>query len=62
MGLETTRPAAIKASLRQIYQRIARSDLQQAKLDIDALRSEIGADPELIRASVLIKRKELIGK
>ena len=62
MGLETTRPAAIKASLRQIYQRIDRSDLQQAKLDIDALRSEIGADPELIRASVLIKRKELIGK
>lgn len=62
MGLETTRPDEVSEKLRQIYQYIDDSQLDLARESIAALEDLIGGDPDLIKATVLIKRKELIGK
>lgn len=62
MGLETTRPDPIKAELRGIFQKIDGGQLAEASEEIAALRSKIGGDPELVKAEVLIRRKEIIDK
>lgn len=62
MGLETTRPDIVKNALKALFVRLQKSDIEQAKNDIKLLQQEIGEDPELVKAQVLIKRKELIGK
>lgn len=62
MGLETTRPDEVFECLQRIYHNIASGHLPMAKDQIDQLQKQIGNDPELVKASVLIKRKELIGK
>ena len=62
MGLETTRPDIVKNALKALFVRFQKGDIEQAKNDIKLLQQEIGEDPELVKAQVLIKRKELIGK
>ncbi len=62
MGLDTTRPTQVSANLQQIYAQIDRGLLNDARDLIDQLREQIGEDPELVKADILIKRKELIGK
>lgn len=62
MGLETTRPTEVEDALRKIYEQIDGSDLDGARDLIGKLEKRIGEDPELVKANVLIKRKELIGK
>lgn len=62
MGIETTRPDEVKRSLKHIFDLIDRSDFEGARKSIEQLEDEIGEDPELTKARVLIKRKELIGK
>lgn len=62
MGLETTRPDEVSSELSEIYKYINRNRFADAKKMIAALKAEIGADPELVKAEVLIKRKEIIGK
>ena len=62
MGLETTRPTSVKADLQSIYELIARNQLETARQEVMDLRSEIGGDPELSKAEVLIRRKEVIGR
>jgi predicted ATP-binding protein involved in virulence len=62
MGLETTRPVAIKVKLRDIFRKIKDGQLTEAREELAALRIEIGGDPELVKAEVLIRRKEIIGK
>jgi predicted ATP-binding protein involved in virulence len=62
MGLETTRPDDISRALGDIYEQIDRSRFAEARSKIEDLRGLIGSDPELTKAEVLIKRKELIGK
>ncbi len=62
MGLETTRPIVVNTALREIYLQIDQGDLTGAKDLILALEHKIGSDPELSKATVLIRRKELIGK
>lgn len=62
MGLETTRPDKITIALEEIYSLIDKGDYAEARRSIDALRERIGGDSELVKAAVLIKRKELIGK
>lgn len=62
MGLKTTRPNAVKDALQKIYELIDSGDLERAKNSIGKLEEQIGEDPELVKASVLIKRRELIGK
>ena len=62
MGLETTRPDEVSSELSEIYEYINRDQLPDARQMIAALKDEIGEDPELVKAEVLIKRKEIIGK
>ena len=62
MGLETTRPTSVKADLQSIYELIARNQLETARQEVMDLRSEIGGDPELSKAEVLIGRQEVIGR
>lgn len=62
MGMETTRPTKVTESLKTLFVRIHNGELDQAKKDIESLQQEIGEDPDLVKARVLIKRKELIGK
>ena len=62
MGLETTRPDKVNKALGKIYEQIDRGDLALANEAIGKLGAKIGEDPELVKARVLIKRKELIGR
>jgi len=62
MGLQMTRPKEIVKDLDNIYDWIEGSEFDKARKKIESLRSKIGDDPELVRSSALLKRKELIGK
>lgn len=62
MGLATTRPDEVESSLRDIFLAIDNGGLQEARGKIEGLRRSIGDDPDLVRADVLIRRKEIIGK
>jgi predicted ATP-binding protein involved in virulence len=62
MGLETTRPDRVSSSLHDIYDEINQGQIADARQKIAEMKAEIGEDPELVKAEVLIKRKEIIGK
>lgn len=62
MGLETTRPAEVNQAFNGIYDRIGEGELEEARELIARLKERIGADPDLSKAEVLIRRKESIGK
>lgn len=62
MGLETTRPDKVSSELNEVYEYINRGRIVDARQMIAALKNKIGEDPELVKAEVLIKRKEIIGK
>lgn len=56
------RPVEIEKELHTIFQLIDKGSLKSAKDEIIRIREKIGEDPLLIRADVLIRRKESIGK
>ncbi len=62
MDLPTTRPDDVSEQIKSIYDSIDNTQYDQAHERIQNLRKQIGNDPELVRASILIKRKELLGK
>lgn len=62
MGLDTTRPDDVEKDLQSLFLAIDEGALQVARGKIDSLRKSIGEDPDLVRADVLIRRKEIIGK
>lgn len=62
MGLNTTRPDEISEAIKRIYDQIDQEHLDEAKASIRTLGERIGDDPALVKANVLIRRKELIGK
>lgn len=62
MGLETTRPDRVTEELSTIYTLINNNKLNDAMEKIGQLKQSIGDDPDLLKAEVLIKRKEIIGK
>ncbi len=62
MGLKTTRPEEVASELDSIFETIDAGNLEDAQKKIAKLKLKIGADPELVKAGVLIKRRELIGK
>ena len=62
MGLSTTRPDPVDKSLHNIFLAIKDNKLSDAGQQIARLKQDIGDDPELVKAEVLIKRKEIIGK
>lgn len=62
MGLATTRPDGVDRDLQNVFLAIDHGELQGARGKVEALRKSIGDDPDLVRAEVLIRRKEIIGK
>jgi hypothetical protein len=62
MGLDTTRPDDVTEGLAEIHNLISNNKLEDALKKIDQLKQVIGDDPDLVRAEVLIKRREIIGK
>ncbi|MGK7879187.1 MAG: AAA family ATPase [Crocosphaera sp.] len=62
MELDTTRPYEVESNLHNIYEIINDNQLEKAKKEIAKMKESIGNDPELVKAEVLIRRKELIGK
>jgi predicted ATP-binding protein involved in virulence len=62
MGLKTTRPDKVASDLDSISKTIDAGKVKEAKKMIAGLEQKIGNDPELVKARVLIKRRELIGK
>lgn len=62
MGLETTRPDLVEADLHTMFLSIDEGALDRARSQIAELRKTIGDDPDLVKADVLIRRKEIIGK
>ncbi len=62
MGLKTTRPDEVASDLHSLFKTIDAGKLKDAQKMIAELKQIIGADPELVKAGVLIKRRELIGK
>ena len=62
MGLHTTRPNEVYETIRNIYEQIDRGDLGSSGEALDELSKDIGEDSELVKARVLIKRKQLIDK
>jgi predicted ATP-binding protein involved in virulence len=62
MGLATTRPDSVASDLHALFLAIDHGELEPARKRIEALRKAIGDDPDLVRADVLIRRKEIIGK
>ncbi len=56
------RPANVKKDIAELFESIKQGKVNQAKMMIASLNGQIGDDPELTGAGVLIRRKELIGK
>ncbi len=56
------RPKKEKETLRKIYELIQSNKIEEARKNIEELELQIGEDSELVKARVLIKRKEIIGK
>ena len=62
MGLDTTRPVTVKEAISEIFELIHDGKLDKAKEHISKMRELIHEDSDLVKADVLIRRKELIGK
>ncbi|HMG66693.1 MAG TPA: AAA family ATPase, partial [Chitinophagaceae bacterium] len=56
------RPTKEKEMLHNLFKLIQNDNLKQAKIEVEKLSKLIGNDPEIVKAEVLIKRKEIIGK
>ncbi len=56
------RPPEIKKKLTRLFLAIQQSDLAEARLLLSNLRQEIGRDPDLVKADVLIRRKEVLSE
>lgn len=58
----SSRPKAIQDKLDEIFLMIEQKDLTEARCKIEKLKDVIGEDGQLVKASTLIKRMEMIGR
>lgn len=56
------RPKEVRDDLNKLFEAIEREKMNEARRLLNKIQGRIGPDPELIRASVLIRRKEVLGK
>lgn len=62
LGVES-RPLSVKKELQQLFQLIQKKELDKARELMSKLENEIeGREPELVKANILIQRKEILGK
>lgn len=59
---ETARPHDVDHKIKEIFSLIQEGNISGAQNMINDLRQEIGEDGDLVKANVLIKRREIIGK
>ena len=60
--INPTEISKIGEEIHEIYSLIDKNKIKSAESKIAKLRDKIGEDPDLVRADVLIRRKEIIGK
>lgn len=58
MGV-SERPEEIKEQIKHLFLMISDGNLEKAKSGLSKLQNEIGTDPELVKAGVLIRRQEI---
>ena len=58
----SARPVEIGRKLDKLFLAIERENLQKAKDILRKLKDKIGSDPDLVKADLLIRRKELAGE
>ena len=56
------RPEKVKDHMARLFLAIERGKLERAERILGELQHEIGADPDLVKAQVLIRRKEVLGR
>ncbi len=56
------RPLEIQRQMDELFSAIDKDDLPNAQRLLDQLRETIGSHPELTKAQVLIRRKEVLGR
>ncbi len=56
------RPEKIKRQLHDLFRTIDGGKLVEARKMLSEITDSIGADPELVKAGVLIRRKEVLGR
>ena len=56
------RPRKIAEQLSGLFRHIEQGDIGKAKNRMNKMRDVIGEDPDLVKAEVLIRRKEILGK
>jgi predicted ATP-binding protein involved in virulence len=59
---ESSRPKDIDDEIKLVFRLIQEGNVKEAQEKIALLRNNIGEDGELVKASVLMKRREIIGK
>ena len=55
------RPAEIKDRITELFLAIEQGNLGDPELLLSNVRQEIGRDPDLVKAAILIRRKESLG-
>ena len=58
----SARPDEIRDKVSLLFLAIERNELEKARRILGGLKDEIGADPDLVKADLLIKRKETLGR
>lgn len=61
MGVDE-RPHEFKVKLERIFTLIGEGHLEEARRQISELEEQMGSEPELTKATTMIRRKELIGR
>ena len=56
------RPDEIRDRISLLFLAIEQGKLKKARRNLDNLKSAIGADPDLVKADLLIRRKETLGR
>ena len=56
------RPVEVGDKLAKLFLTIEQGNLQEARRSLRELKGEIGVDPDLVKADVLIRRKEFVGE
>ncbi len=56
------RPKEVQNTLNKLFRAIERGDMMEAKRLLSDMQRKVGADPDLVKASVLIRRKEALGQ
>jgi predicted ATP-binding protein involved in virulence len=58
----SSRSLDIKTKIRDLFIKIENGHIEESKILYNKLKQEIGEDPLLVRADLIIQRKEIIGK